>query len=176
MPECHRERQRLHWIVRLILLLFVIVPWALVAYVLTSAGSAEAREQLKGVWLVAALDAPLLTAIVVLFMAGITVSVTPGQVVVVYGSAGWPRWTFKREEIEAFEPVTFSPMRDFGGWGVRSGRGKVNCINASGSRGVQFTLKGKRRKYIIGSDDPEALVAAIRSAMALNPAPGAPSA
>lgn len=178
MPEFHRERQTFHWIFRLLLLATFILPWAIIAATLMHVGpavSAGGKDPLKDIWVVAAFELPLF-ALIWLLMGGMTVRVSPERVAVAYGSVGWPRWTFKREDIEAFEPVSFSPIRDFGGWGIKWGKGNVMCINASGSRGVQFTIKGKQRKYLIGSDDPEALVAAIRSAMALNPAPSVPSA
>ena len=64
-----------------------------------------------------------------------------------------------------------SPLRDFGGWGIRYGGDRI-CINASGSKGVEFTIRDAKRKYIIGSDDPEALVRAVQLALGIAPGKG----
>ena len=63
-------------------------------------------------------------------------------------------------EIRSYEAVEYHPVREFGGWGVRVGRGGSRALNASGSRGVRiFTTGGEMR--LIGSQSPDQLVAAI---------------
>lgn len=64
--------------------------------------------------------------------------------------------------IRHAEAVTYHPLRDFGGWGLRwSGKGRA--LNAYGSRGVQLILNDGRR-ILIGSQQPEELMAALRAA------------
>jgi hypothetical protein len=61
------------------------------------------------------------------------------------------------------EPVTFSPMKQYGGWGIRRGRyGWAYTVR--GNRGVQLTLAGGE-KFLIGSQRAEELAQAIRSQM-----------
>ncbi len=62
-------------------------------------------------------------------------------------------------DIVGFELVTYRPLRDYGGWGIRCGPGG-QAYNVSGDRGVELTLAG-RKKLLIGSQRPEELAAAL---------------
>ncbi len=68
---------------------------------------------------------------------------------------------FEREQIDNCEVVTYRPLRDYGGYGIRYGvQGKA--YNVSGNRGVRIHLSGKK-PVLIGSRQPEQLASAIRS-------------
>ena len=70
------------------------------------------------------------------------------------------------EEVESFEARTYRPVRDYGGWGIRSGPGG-KAYNVSGNRGLQLGLRGLRSgQVLIGSQRPEELATAVESAMA----------
>ncbi len=62
------------------------------------------------------------------------------------------------------EAVTYRPIREYGGWGIRIGR-KGKAYNISGNRGVQVTLEGGR-SFLLGSLQPEKLALAIQSGIA----------
>jgi len=62
------------------------------------------------------------------------------------------------------ETVTYRPILEYGGWGIRIGR-KGWAYNVSGNRGVQVTLEGGR-SFLLGSLQPERLATAIQSGMA----------
>lgn len=67
------------------------------------------------------------------------------------------------QEITGFESCTYSPLGDYGGWGIRFGK-KGKAYNVSGNRGLQLELiNGKR--LLIGSQKPEELVRALSSIM-----------
>jgi len=71
------------------------------------------------------------------------------------------------KDISDLRTVQYRPLRDGGGWGWRIGRFEgAGCwfYNAKGDRGVFF--RTPQRNYIIGSQDPDALVAAIVAAKA----------
>jgi len=72
-------------------------------------------------------------------------------------------WSFKRiggSDIGKFELITYRPLRDYGGWGIRYGfNGKA--YNVSGNRGVQLQLRDGRR-VLIGSQKPEDLAGALQ--------------
>ena len=66
------------------------------------------------------------------------------------------------EELKKYEARSYSPIREYGGWGIRYGF-KGKAYNVSGNRGVQLEfLNGKR--LLIGSQKPEELVQAIELA------------
>jgi hypothetical protein len=64
--------------------------------------------------------------------------------------------------IERCAPRTYSPLGEYGGWGIR-GFGKNRAYNVSGNRGVQLVLVSGRR-LLIGSRRPEELAVALRAA------------
>jgi hypothetical protein len=66
-------------------------------------------------------------------------------------------------EIASAETREYSPMREYGGWGVRVSRGSGRAYNAAGTQGVQLVLADGSR-VMIGSQQPEQLLAAIRAA------------
>ena len=69
------------------------------------------------------------------------------------------------DEITRCEVRTYRPIREYGGWGIRSGLGGTGAaFNVSGNRGVQLELSGGKR-LLIGSQKPEELAAAIQSNM-----------
>ena len=67
------------------------------------------------------------------------------------------------EKITKYEVLTYSPLREYGGWGMRySMKGKA--YNVYGNRGVQLQLSNGTR-LLIGSQKPEQLVEALNLAM-----------
>jgi hypothetical protein len=70
---------------------------------------------------------------------------------------------FRPDAIESCESLTYRPIRDFGGWGIRRG-GKGRAYNVSGNRGAYLAFKDGKR-LLIGSQKPDMLADAIRSIM-----------
>ena len=70
------------------------------------------------------------------------------------------------EEIKEFEACTYSPLRDYGGWGIRYGR-KGQAYNISGNRGVQLELSSGKH-LLIGSQKPEELAETLTSILDRN--------
>lgn len=67
------------------------------------------------------------------------------------------------DEIATCEVRTYRPIREFGGWGIKYGRGG-KAYNVSGNRGVQLKFK-TGKTLLIGSQRPEVLYGAIRTGM-----------
>lgn len=61
--------------------------------------------------------------------------------------------------MQKAEAVTYSPLMDYGGWGIRRGR-KGKAYNVSGNKGVLLTLRDFK-KVLIGSNNHEMLFSAI---------------
>ena len=66
-------------------------------------------------------------------------------------------------EIERYEPTQYSPLQEFGGWGIRWTPGKL-AYNVSGDRGVRIE-RTTGRVVLVGSQRPEELVRAIDEAV-----------
>ena len=67
------------------------------------------------------------------------------------------------EKVTSFRAVTYRPIWDYGGWGLRCGRGG-RAYNVSGRRGVRLEFHDGKH-LLIGSQRPEELAAAIESLM-----------
>ena len=65
------------------------------------------------------------------------------------------------EDITSCVPRIYSPIREYGGWGIRWGR-SGKAYNVSGNRGVQLAFVDGR-PLLIGSLQPEALAGAMNA-------------
>lgn len=72
------------------------------------------------------------------------------------------------KSIESYQPRTYRPIREYGGWGVRGCFGHGMAYNVSGNRGVQLVLADGKR-LLIGSQEPDRLAEAIKTAMETEP-------
>jgi len=70
--------------------------------------------------------------------------------------------TIRLEDIDTVEAVTYRPIADYGGWGIRGLPGRI-ALNARGDRGVLLTLL-RGGTVLIGSQRPEELAASIMEA------------
>ena len=82
----------------------------------------------------------------------------------------WPfhrKWlVFKYEDILKAEACTYSPLKDYGGWGIRSGpRGKA--YNVSGDKGVVLTFRNGK-SILIGSTNDQSLRSTIQEKLSQN--------
>jgi len=68
------------------------------------------------------------------------------------------------EDLAGVEARTYSPMREYGGWGIRFGRGG-RAYNVSGNRGVRIDY-ATGRHILIGSQRADELAGAIGSVLA----------
>ncbi len=71
----------------------------------------------------------------------------------------WKKRSIPLDHLGQFKMVTYNPLLDYGGWGIRRGL-KGWCYNVRGNRGVQLELPNE--SLLIGSQQPEALAKAIR--------------
>ena len=49
-------------------------------------------------------------------------------------------YTIKMDEIESFKAMVYSPLKEYGGWGIKYGF-KGKAYNVSGNKGVKVFLK-----------------------------------
>tara|TARA_B100001750_G_scaffold192687_1_gene163485 strand:+ start:680 stop:1189 length:510 start_codon:yes stop_codon:yes gene_type:complete len=63
------------------------------------------------------------------------------------------------KNIQQIESVTYSPLKEYGGWGIRYGK-KGKAYNVSGNRGVYLTLR-EGTNILIGSQNSDALCSVI---------------
>lgn len=80
-----------------------------------------------------------------------------------------PRRTFPIAEITRCEVITYRPVRDYGGWGWRWSR-RGWAFTMRGNRGV-MVHRTRRKSFLVGSQRPEELAAALHSAGNLRQGP-----
>jgi len=86
--------------------------------------------------------------------------VTDRELVVSFGAVlPFYRRHFALPNITAAEAVTYSPLADYGGWGIR-GWGRNTALNARGNQGVRMLLSDGSH-ILVGSQRPSDLVQAL---------------
>jgi hypothetical protein len=67
----------------------------------------------------------------------------------------------KPEDILRFEVKKYSPLKDYGGWGIRLGSfNKGKAYNVSGNQGVLFEFKNGK-KFMLGTQKPSEIRSAL---------------
>ena len=103
---------------------------------------------------------PLLPLGLTLNLLRLRTTLTDRDLVVTFGAL-FPlyRRRIARADVVSFEAVTYSPIADYGGWGIKGMPGN-SALNARGNRGVRLTLRDGKR-LLIGSQKPDELAAAL---------------
>lgn len=161
----YREEQNFDWRVYA----FVALMEALVGLTLVWLYKNDPRLTIEGslvsmgasLFAFAAISFPVLLVVGLLRM---TTEVTPSDVRVWFGWIPTYRRFIPIGEIRKIEVVSYRPLADYGGWGIRSGRDGERVLNARGNRGVRLTL-GDGSRLLIGSQRPEALAVAIERSL-----------
>jgi uncharacterized membrane protein (DUF441 family) len=151
-----REDQRFtQWWLWLAVLAAVVACWAAVL--------GDRSEGDDGSWWIGALVAALVgVGVPVLFaVARLRVEVEADRIVVRFRP--FTTRTIGLDTVDRIESVTYRPLREYGGWGIKGWSRRKVAYNVRGTRGVLVTLVDGRT-VLLGSQDPEAMAAAIRTA------------
>lgn len=102
----------------------------------------------------------------ILYSLALRVEVRQGTLAIRFTTPLFPlfRKTIRLEQVQSAEDVTYRPLRDYGGWGIRFGA-KGTAYTMSGSRGVKLRL-GAGASILIGSHQADRLADAIQQALA----------
>lgn len=104
----------------------------------------------------------LLVPLVARFLFGrLRVRVTRTSVHLSFGSTSLISKVIPFDEIRSMEAVDYSPLMEFGGWGIRYRWGGKRAWTIRGSRALVLHLEDGKHLYV-GSDNPEGLAAHIR--------------
>lgn len=109
------------------------------------------------VWLIIGIGLPLF-----LYVANLTVEVRKDGIYLHF----FPLYSRRipMEVLKTYQVRTYSPIWEYGGWGIRYSLGKGWAFNVSGNQGVQLELyQGK--PVLIGSRRAEELVLKIQEAL-----------
>lgn len=103
-----------------------------------------------------------LGVLVELVFGGLRVDLFTDSMRVSLGRVGWIKKTIRYDEIERLDPVTYKPLREFGGWGVR-GFGDKQAWTARGNRALVLHRRDGSQLYV-GHSQPERLAERVRGA------------
>ena len=158
----YREEQNFDWrVYALIVLIEAVVgglAWSHRAAV-HPPGAARFWTIDGPIGLIASLIVP---AALVIGLLRMTTEVTPTELRVWFGWVPTYRRVLNVAAIQRIEVVTYRPIADYWGWGIRSGRDAERVYNARGNRGVRLDLADGTR-ILIGSQRPETLAAVLES-------------
>lgn len=140
-----REIQHLH-------LVFVLV--------LLAAGGYPLVLMLQGAPVWPTIAPVLVVALVVVLFMPLCTTLQNGTLRVAFGLVPLFVWRFELKDIESVEAVTYRPLRMYTGWGMRRGFDGSRALTMRGNKGVMLHLRNGKR-YLIGSQKPEELAAAL---------------
>ncbi len=102
-----------------------------------------------------------LGVLVELVFGGLRIELFTDSMRLSLGRVGWIKKSVRYDEIDRLEPVTYRPLREFGGWGVR-GFGVKQAWTARGKRALVLHRSDGSQIYV-GSPHPEQLADRVRS-------------
>lgn len=91
------------------------------------------------------------------------VEVRSDHIFISFGPVHLVRRRIRYADIESVCAVTYRPMREFGGWGIRW-RGRKTAWTIRGNQAVAITLRSGKKVYV-GSRFPQRLAGRIEVAM-----------
>lgn len=157
MTSFHEVQRFRHPVLVVVAGLAAAVQWALVVFYLvlggTVGGDRPALPAILVPWLLLGVGLPLL-----LWRVALVTDVTAQGVVV--GFAPFERRTVAATAVTGCRALTYRPIRDFGGWGVRSSSGDRRAYTAGGRQGIELTL-AEGQRIVIGPRRPDELEAAV---------------
>jgi hypothetical protein len=104
-----------------------------------------------------------LPALIYTLFGQLRVRVMEERLEVAWGLSEWIRKTLYFRDIQKAEAITYSPLGEFGGWGIRMGMGKRRAWTIRGNRALLLHLTDGTRFYL-GSRHPERLLLRVEAA------------
>ncbi len=150
------------WVHALIWLTFLVALFPLFELANGNVGSREGAMPLGVAVLCFSLGFGI-PSLFYLLMGQLRTRVTGEEIDMRWGFAEVIKKKIPFEKIEGAEAVTYSPIREFGGWGIRVGGNKKKGWTIRGNRALVLNLKDGTRFYL-GSDKPERILLWVQSA------------
>ncbi|AGA29169.1 hypothetical protein [Singulisphaera acidiphila] len=161
----YREEQNFDWRVYAFIAVAVGLLWfALFCSYVTGANPGVRDNDASPQLAVGFLVGLVLPVVLIVGLLRMTTEVSPTDLRVWFGWIPTYRRIVPISSIQKIEVVTYRPLADYGGWGIRLGRDGVRVLNARGNLGVRIDLVDGT-KLLIGSQLPEDLARALERAM-----------
>jgi hypothetical protein len=138
-----------------------VLAWGATAGVGLSILLAPPAGSSPSVRLPTALGLLMLGAAIEVFLGGLTTEVHRDYLRLHLGRFALLRKQVPLSKVKHLESVTYRPLREFGGWGIR-GFGRRQAWTARGNKAVVVTLEDGSQLYV-GSDNPQHLESRLRA-------------
>ncbi|MGZ3883703.1 MAG: hypothetical protein ACXVPQ_00930 [Bacteroidia bacterium] len=151
--EIQRFNQWWLWII-------VLVPVLILGMEAATIFNSAAADKTEGI---AAIVTTLLftaTATTWIFLLRLETRLENGILSIHFKGIPFTKKTIDLREVEKLEIVTYNPLFDYGGWGVRYGLRKGWCYNVSGDKGLLITYRNKKT-FLLGTQKPDELEQAL---------------
>ena len=142
-----------------------MMTWVLVVVLLGGLGIPIMMAFVKGVPPIVAFMTFVFIIILLLF-ASMQTKVTRDTLLVSFGLLPLIKFTYRLGDIRSYNVRNYQPVGEYGGWGIKGSK-QNRALNMRGTEGVQLELLDKQGgmwKLLIGSQMPEKLASAIRTA------------
>jgi len=120
-------------------------------------------------WVPVVIGVPLV--LLPLMFGRLRIRVDASMLTAEFGYLGWPIQRVPLDNITRARVVTYRPILQFGGWGIRAGRlngEQTSVYTVRGSTGVLLELVEEQRvsgsrtkRFLVGSLEPERMVAVL---------------
>ncbi|MBP8605448.1 MAG: hypothetical protein KBI46_06375 [Phycisphaerae bacterium] len=150
------ESQRWPWFLSLILLSGTVVLAAVVVLLILTTELLPSAKTILGI---AGLAAALLD--ILLASLRLVSEVYPDRIEIYFAPLHFPCRKIGWDEIEKIYARQYSPVAEYGGWGIRCGK-SGGAYNIKGNQGIQIELKNGR-KFLVGTQQPDAFMQAVKS-------------
>ena len=150
----YREEQNFDWRVYVLLSLVLLTCWSIVPFIPVSNTTRTVLVLASGI----------VPTFLLLCLLRMTTEVTPTGIVVWFGWIPTYRRAVPIDGVTLVEVITYRPLRDYGGWGIRYGRDGEHVMSARGDQGVRIHMTDGSR-LVIGTQRPTELAQAIQGAV-----------
>ena len=98
-------------------------------------------------------------------MPAVRLRAFPDFIEIRYGFTNLIKFRLAKSKIAKVEAITYNPLLDFGGWGIKGGRGKWSKYTAftASLTNKALAIETTEKKYLIGCSNPEEAEAFINS-------------
>jgi hypothetical protein len=161
----YREEQNFDWRAYALVLGLEVAFWAALCWRLYRSPNPVAALNRHGYELSVGISLFIfLPAALVIGFLRMTTEVTPSHLRVWFGWIPTYRRIVPLDAIARLEVVSYRPLADYWGWGIRRGRDGERVLNARGDRGVRIDFADGTR-LLVGSQRPEDLALALKGAL-----------
>ncbi len=160
-PILFRESQRIkQWWIWLILILSVS-PLFIIFGIAMGSPDSSVRGEIP-IWSYFVIIGIPILLFFLIGASNLKTEITEDEIRFQYFPFQFKRHSISWREVESAEVIKYSPIGDYGGWGLRIGS-KGKAFNVSGNMGLKMSVKSMKKPLLIGTNKAEELRQVVES-------------